>query len=98
IGHPHSGNGYIHSRRLHPDNKTWYYPKIIGPSLGELRQGGSGCKSKSKRTGLLSALAAREADAEIGRPAGWPAAAYAGAAAGGGGRPRRDRRRLVHPA
>ena len=63
-----------------------------------MRHGGPGCEFKAKRTRRLPAVAAPEADAEIGRPAGRSAAAYARAAAGGGGGSRRDRRRLVHPA
>src|SRR5439155_15679046 len=77
--------------------KTWYYPRTMKPSHRHGTHGGSRHEFEAERTRRLPAIAAAEADAEGGWPAGGPAAAHTRPAAGGGGRTRRHRRRLVRP-
>src|SRR4051794_2384907 len=82
---------------LHGPNKTWYYPRIMKPSYRHGTHGGIRHEFEAERTRRLPAVAAAEADAEGGRPAGGPAAAHARPAAGGGGPARRPPGRPGRP-
>src|SRR3954464_10159746 len=68
---------------LQGPNKTWYYPRIMKPSYRHGTHGGIRHEFEAERTRRLPAVAAAEADAEGGRPAGGPAGGAEAAPEGG---------------